>query len=164
MRPSARQLIEGIDWSLQNRVAPVTDDKWAASTLRSTHCLLQHLAARVDQEGQLLHDDNVDLRSVLGAVAVRLVDAAWAPERSRVEDALARAWRESGAYPTVATMNDENEFLRGVIDGLVVALHGVAPDQQGVADGALADIDGYLTRRREREQPLFMPAFMSSNF
>jgi hypothetical protein len=164
MRPSARQLIEGIDWSLQNRVAPVTEDKWAASTLRSTHCLLQHLAVRVDQEGQLLHEDNADLRTVLGAVAARLTGAPWARERSAVEAALARAWREAGAYPTVASMSDENESMRGVVDDLVSVLHGAAPDQRAVADGALGDVDAYLARRREREQPLFMPAFMASNF
>lgn len=166
MRPSARQLIEGIDWSLQNRVAPVTEDKWAASTLRSVHCLLQHLAARVEGEGRLLHDDNSDLRTVLTDVRGLLGEGPqWQGARDAVTVQLDHHWREPGDYPTGESLAAENEALRGVVDRLLLDLHPVAvrnPD--GPEAQALAEIDAYIRRRLEREQPFFVPAFLSSTF
>lgn len=166
MRPSARQLIEGIDWSLTQRVVPVTEDRWAASTLRSIHCLLQHLAARVEQEGQLLHDDNADLRSVLGEVRDLLAGVdGWQRTCAAVAAALERPWREAGGYPTVDSLAAENDALRGLVDDMVRELHLPARRApEGVEARVLAGLDAYLGRRLQREQPLFVPAFLSSTF
>lgn len=167
MKPSARQLIEGIDWSLQQRVARATDDKWAASTLRSVHCLLLHLAARVELEGQLLFDDNRDARGALERVMGLLpaTGAKLSAYRDEIAGVLARRWRDECAYPTVASMTDENDALRLVVDRLADVLHvdaALIPSDARVA--ALAEVDGYIRRRLEREQPMFMPAFLATNF
>lgn len=166
MRPSAKQLIDGIDWSLQHRVVPVTDDKWAASTLRSVHCLLQHLSVRVEAEGALLHEDNADLRRVLGDVRGALEPTGRCDEACTDLDAvLARRWREDGDFPTVASMTEENDALRAAVDALLGSLHEPArADPEGVEVAALAMLDGYLQRRLQREQPLFVPAFLASTF
>ena len=58
MRPSAKEIIDGVSWALDNQVAPVIDDKKAASSLRSIKGLLNHLSVRVEMEGHILNDDN----------------------------------------------------------------------------------------------------------
>lgn len=160
MQPSAKQLIESIDWSLQQRVVPLTADKWAASTLRSVHCLLLHLSTRVESEGQLLHDDNADARDVLA----RLRDAVPDDCRRQIDDVLGRAWREADAYPTVASLNEENEALRGVVDRTLVAARAGGGFDADARVTVVRELDGYVRRRLERDQPLFIPAFMASTF
>ena len=166
MRPSARQLIEGIDWSIQQRVVTATEDKWAASTLRSVHCLLQHLAVRVEQEGELLHNDNSDLRDALSQTQTLLgTSVQWGEVCAVVSAELKLSWRSPSDYPSVKSLTAENEALRAAVDQLVRDLHPAsreAPD--GVEARALAVLDGYLERRLLREQPLFVPAFLSSTF
>jgi hypothetical protein len=164
MRPNSRQLIESVDWALQNKVLPTVEDKWAASALRSSHCLLQHLAVRVDLEGQLLHDDNADLRSVLAEVADLLVTsggAQGAEVGAQVADGLEPLWREPGAYPTVASLSEENIALRELVDTVLLAATGgfAAADAQ-----VRAALDAYVRRRLQRDQPLFIPAFLASTF
>lgn len=167
MKPSSKQLIDSVAWSLQEKVVPVVDDKWAASTLRSVHCLLTHLSTRVELEGSMLFDDNRDLRGVLQAVMAQL-DGAREPladVRIRVAAVLVRHWRDEDAYPTVASLGEENEALRGAVDDLLKVLHR---DDAGVdrstANATVEALDGYTRRRLERDQPMFMPAFLSSNF
>jgi hypothetical protein len=106
MQPTAQQLVRSIVWSLDERVAPHVEDKWAASTLRSIHCLLEHLAVRVEAEGPLLHEDNADLAATSITLVGLLAGARGSVAAAR--DALvavgARTWREPGAYPTLASL------------------------------------------------------------
>ena len=167
MRPSARQLIESVDWALQEKVAPTVEDKWAASALRSAHCLLQHLSVRVELEGQLLHDDSADLRTVLAGLPATL-DGAPADHggdlRKAIAGVLDRRWRDEGAYPTIASLSEENIALREVADDVIRRLRAepVAADDAGRA--ALSELEAYVHRRLQREQPLFIPAFLASTF
>jgi hypothetical protein len=155
MKPTAKQLVEGITWSLDTKVAPVVEDTWAQSTLRSVRCLLLHLSQRVEQEGQLLFDDNADLREVLRHVDDLLpAGSDWRPV---IDDVLSREWRPAGAYPTVVSMTEENDALRSVVEGLL------SGDARG--DGAArTELEGWARRRLLRDQPMFMPAFMANNF
>jgi hypothetical protein len=156
MKPTAKQLLESITWSLDNKVAPVTDDKWAASTLRSVRCLLLHLATRVDLEGQLLFDDNADLREVLRRVEKSLSPGSeW---RRLIDDVLAAEWRPASAYPTVASMTEENDAMRSLVDRLLDALRGTEDNT------ARAELEAWIRRRLLSDQPLFIPAFMANNF
>lgn len=167
MKPTARQLVESISWSLDARVTPHVEDKWAASTLRSVHCLLEHLAVRVDAEGPLLHEDNADLAATSATVVVLLADATGPVAETR--DALAalgaRSWRAPDAYPTTTSLAEENDAWRTAVDLLLRALRTgdehVDPDRRAAAEAA---IDDQLRRRLQRDQPLFAPAFMSSTF
>ena len=52
MKPTTKQIIDGISWVLDNRVAPEATEAWAASSLRSVRGLLQHLSVRVEREGR----------------------------------------------------------------------------------------------------------------
>lgn len=162
MRPSARQLIDSISWSLQEKVVPVTEDKWAASTLRSVRCLLEHLSQRVDVEGGLLFEDNRDARSTLDGVRASLAGnasgaadttdpiSAWC---AAVAAGLERTWRAPDEYPSVASLSDENHDLRRLVDEGIRVLP--TPARQ--------ELETYVRRRLARDQPLFAP-FMAGVF
>lgn len=167
MLPTAKQLIGSVVWSLDERVAPLIDDKWGASTLRSLRCLLMHLSTRVEVEGQLLFDDNADLTGVSREIVAALSSATddVAARRDQLAATNARTWRDAYAYPTVASMAAENDARREAIDRLLRVL---ATDNSGVdpvsRTTAVELIDAYLRRRLARDQPLFAPAFMASTY
>ncbi len=160
MRPSAREIIEGIAWALDKRVAPHATEPWAASSLRSIRGLLQHLAERVEIEGPLLAEDNADLRGVLAGALDRLGEngAAWAALAPEVRAILDRAWRDPAAYPTVASLTEENEALSALVEWLIHALHADGLDDLARA-ATIAAVREYLARQAERERPLYVPAF-----
>ena len=161
MKPTAREIIESISWALDHRVEPQVEEKWAASSLRSIRCLLQHLAVRVEHEGQMLVEDNADLRDVLGQVVGNVGGVGtWRDIHSEIEGLLEREWRPPAAYPTVASLNEENEALQTGLDHVLVRLyrHGDGLDP-ATADALRAELDECLIRRVGREQPMFMPAF-----
>ena len=169
MRPTSRELIDGIIEVLDERVAAVVEDRWAASSLRSIRCLLVHLAARVCIEGQVLHDDNADLRAVLALAADRIdCSTAWPDLAEEIRNALDRAWRQPDAYPTVESLAEENLFLRALVDRLLQQLlvNRVAADTPADDDlvDLLAEVRAYVRRQIAREQPMFMPAFAGSVF
>ena len=160
MKPSAREIIEGIAWALDNRVAPHATEAWAASSLRSIRGLLQHLAVRVELEGPLLAEDNADMRTLLEGAAARLGerDDAWTVLAPDVRSALDRVWRDPAAYPLVASLAEENEALSALVERLIHALH--ADGLNDLARAATkAAVREYLARQAERERPLYVPAF-----
>lgn len=166
MKPTAKQLIECVTWSLDERVAPLIEDKWGNSTLRSVRCLLEHLSIRVEIEGQVLFDDNADLAAASEEVVTALAGASGVLKERR--DALmevgAIVWREPAAYPTVASMTVENDARREALDGVIRSLNNSAALDRGVRTRVLDIADAYLRRRLDRDQPMFAPAFMSSAF
>lgn len=145
---------------------PVTEDKWAASTLRSVRCLLEHLAQRVEVEGPLLFEDNGDARGALASAREHLLGVdderiqRWCAD---VAADLDPPWRQAGEYPGVGSLTGENDMLRGLVDRGIRVLHeaGAVPD--GVGDQARGDLDGYVRRRLARDQPMFSP-FMADVF
>lgn len=163
MKPTSVELIESISWSLDNKVAPHVDDKWGASTLRSVSCLLEHLTARVDAEGQLLFDDNADLDALSDTLA-ELLSAA----TGKLADAVSKfgatrttMWREGGAFPTIASLAKENNEKQQALDRVIATISGIAGPE---AEAAVEAIDAYLSRHLERERPLFTPVFMKPAF
>lgn len=154
MRPSAPELIAAISKVLDERVRPTIEDRWAASTLTSIRCLLTHLEARVQSEAQTLWDDNADLHELLGDLRDRIPDRDLAHD---VDAALAREWRPVGAFATVASMHEENTTLCELVDRLV------RTERQTPA-GMTDALDAYITRRLDRERPLYFPAFMGPMF
>ena len=161
MQPSTKQIIDGIAWVLDERVAPRTEDKWAASYLRSVKGLLLHLSVRVEQEGEILWRDITDQREVL-AEAAPLVD----PDlKSAIEDALSRRWFDPTGYRSVAMLEAENLVYRELINRLVEAAHEPAPatpaEHAKTLHGLLLS---YLRRQLERERPLYAEPFAGLPF
>lgn len=169
MQPKSRELIEGIIEVLDDRVTPAVEDRWAASSLRSIRCLLVHLATRVDNEGQVLHDDIADARAVLELAVVRLERSEVASDlAAEIRQGLAKVWREPGAYVAVASLAEENLVLRNFIDHLLRQLLTQPAATYGGGDDGLvellAEVRAYIRRQITREQPMFMPAFAGPLF
>ena len=83
VRPTTRELVDGIANALERQVSPVVQDKWAASVLRSAVQLLRHVAVRVEDEARLLVEDNADAhvrsRTQGGSCSVVLTSTRCAP-------------------------------------------------------------------------------------
>jgi len=163
VKPTTKQLINSISWSLDNKVAPMTEDKWAASTLRSVRCLLTHLATRADLEGQLLFDDNIDLRDTLRRVETVLAPVSPALGAA-ISDVLRKEWRSPDEYPTVVSLTAENDAMRSVADVVLVALRAGDVVDEHIRTEARGEVESWVRRRLVRDQPLFLPAFMANNF
>ncbi len=168
MRPTSKELIDGIAWVLGTRVMPEVDDEWAQSSLRSVGCLLVHLSVRVAIEGQVLFEDNADLRETLGdsrECLLGVIAEPWPGLRADIDAVLSREWREPDTYPSVASLGEENLALKELVDRLIVALH----DQGDVVEPKtrrqlFKTTRAYLGRYLERERPMFFPAFQGTVF
>lgn len=161
MRPSSKQLLNSITWSLDQRVAPLLDDKWGLSTLRSVRCLIEHLGVRVESEGQVLFDDNADLNTLaieLGPTPATQLDAG-----ARFQTVCAQSWREIDVYPTLESLAEENDAKRTALESLIRQLDSPLAEGLTGVDEVLELIDAYLQRQLQRDQPMFLP-FMGSTF
>jgi hypothetical protein len=182
MRPTSAELLEAIAQELEDRVLPVVEDKWGASTLRSAMQLLRHLALRVALEPRVLAEDNEDARAVLERACERLTRLGESELAAAAADALDP--RPAGASA------DADAAVAAAVDRLGVA---DAPDPLDVAAAdainerylravetivaarnRLREIDdpptihpslvAYLERRLERERAMFLPVFLSAPF
>ncbi len=168
MRPSAKEIIDGISWVLDNKIAPRSDDKWTGSHLRSVKGLLNHLSVRVEEEGGILWDDIADQRRVLSeanGVIAGADSAPWPDLRDAVADALGATWFEEGAYRSIAQMAAENLAYRELITKLIEAVHE-ARDSLGEARGTELHgmLTAYLRRLMAREEPLYRKPFSGKPF
>jgi len=160
MRPTTRELIESISTALERQVAPVVQDKWAASVLRSATQLLNHIALRTEDEGRVLIEDNQDVRRVLEAIRPRLAGKSGDAELSAaLEQALQAA---DPAAHDAAGLAVRNEAYQVVVEQLL--RHR---DRLRQVTGGTATRDGlraYLQRRLRREHHLYFPVFTGPPF
>jgi len=161
MRPSSRELLEGIAVALERQVAPAVQDKWAASVLRSAVQLLGHLGQRVEDEPRLLREDNADARKVLETLAASIAGggADAATLRDAVGDALAREEPEAWDTRALAACN---ESCQSAIELLV--RHRDLLAQLTGDRAAQSELHGYLQRRLAREQHLYFPSLLGPPF
>jgi hypothetical protein len=160
MRPTSRELLEGIAAALERQVAPVVQDKWAASVLRSAVQLLAHLGVRVEDEARLLSEDNADARRVLEPLSRRIVAGGSAGAlRAALDEALRPD--DSAAWDTLA-LAACNDRYQSAIELLVRHRELLA---QVTGDGtAHEELRAYLQRRLAREQHLYFPSFLGPPF
>jgi hypothetical protein len=162
MRPTAREIIEGIIDSLERVVMPVTEDKWAASVLRSSVSLLTHLAVRADQERRILLEDTADVRAVLAQLADRLGSS---PAAAGLRQSIT-ALRDQAPVPeddpaALDALNEKHqEIVEKILADRALAATRPAPQDPSLRD----DLRRYLRRRLEREQSLYFPAFTKPPF
>ncbi len=124
MRPSVKQVIAGIRWSFKTYAVPDLSSRLGQSKGRSIMVLLDHLHERVEVEGQLLMDDNEDMRSLfetlsnsLSPLFERGAGAEIKVVVTQMREIAGKQYRPFGTYPGVDSLTEENEELkRTVVD------------------------------------------------
>jgi cell division septum initiation protein DivIVA len=159
MRPTSAELLETIAQELEDRVLPVVQDKWGASTLRSAMQLLRHLALRVPLEPRMLAEDNKDASGVLMLARDRLTRLG----ESDLAAAAAAALDSDAPDPLdVVAVDALNERYLRAVETIVAARDRLRPiDDSPTIHQSLVD---YLQRRLEREHGMFLPVFLSAPF
>jgi hypothetical protein len=152
MMPLSEEMLAAAQLALNEHVAPMVDDQWAASALRSVDVILRHLQARVPGEGPMLHADTRDLAEVLDAVAEALDAGESVREfRREAQDVL-------DGYASVGDLAALNCKGRQIVDDLLHACR--KRGDEGAAAGAHGILRAYLMRRVERESPYFFPVYV----
>lgn len=131
MRPSSKQLLAGIKWSFETYAVPDISSRLGKSAARSIDMLLDHLLERVDGEGEVLMEDNQEMRTLFrdltGLLGPALGDGAGAELRSAVSELkkkLEKQYRPAESYPGVESLTEENEDLKRTLVGLIRAVQG----------------------------------------
>jgi hypothetical protein len=158
MRPTTPELIMAVVASLELKIAPHVQDKWAASALRSAAQLLKHVALRTESEARVLGEDNRDVREVLRTALPRLAaHDELSALREVVESALAGPLPDAA---DTAALDVRNEAYQAAVEKLL----GSAPVR--ALDGAAVhrSLRDYLRRRLEREHALYFPVFTGPPF
>ena len=158
MKPSVQDILAAAQKALQEKVAPVVEDPWAASALRSMDAILNHLQARVPVEGPVLYEDNEEITAILSTLDIDLAsaDPALAEDVRRFLGAAATL--KETAYPSVDRLSDLNIQGREVIDKLLRLC--IARQDQGSFGETHATIRAYLDRHIERETAFYFPTFV----
>lgn len=160
MRPTTRELISAIVTALEQEVAPLVQDKWAGSVLRSATQLLNHLSLRVEDEARVLIEDNKDVRRVLETIYRSLtVNAQMASLRAAVEEALQAT--ESPHHDVVA-LDARNEAYLVAVEKLLK--HRNLVRQETGETSVHEQLREYLRRRLKREHHLYFPVFTGPPF
>jgi hypothetical protein len=170
MRPTTKEIVDGISWVLDEKVAPMiqerTEDKWASSYLRSIKGLLNHISTRSELEADILWNDIGDQRALLDQLSqLSSDDKVWQTLIVATRAALAQQWFDVDKYRSVTDMEAENLCYRELIEQLVVAIHeqpsGIEEGQRTTLHEATVD---YLRRQLQRERPLYAEAFSGRPF
>jgi hypothetical protein len=166
MRPTIKEIADGMSWVLDERVAPITEDKWASSYLRSIHGLLKHISARSELEADILWNDIVDQRELLNEVAnLNSSNEAWQNLMTASRDALDHSWFDADRYRSVPDMEAENLRYRELVAELVVAIHEQPTGLGDAERNSLHElVTSYLRRQLARERPLYAEAFSGRPF
>ncbi|MBQ75009.1 MAG: hypothetical protein CMQ20_08295 [Gammaproteobacteria bacterium] len=166
MRPTTREIIDGISWVLDNRVSQVITDKWASSYLRSIKGLLAHLSIRAEEEGEILWQDIADQRHLLNEIRATLSRLdRWPEILGTIDSSLAHQWREPAAYPAIKSLEAENLAYRQSIETCVTAVHERTadwPDEE--KDEMHSKLVAYLRRQMKREEVLYRGPFSGLPF
>lgn len=166
MRPTIKEIVDGMSWVLDERVAPIIEDQWASSYLRSIKGLLSHISVRSELEADILWHDIADQRDLLDQVAkLHSQDSAWRSLIASTRDALEKQWFNSEKYRSVADMEAENLRYRELISELIVAIHDQPAGLNDSERNALHEmVLKYLRRQLARERPLYAEAFSGRPF
>lgn len=155
MIPSSRDLIAGIARTLENEVLPqLVAATWTASSIRSCLILLAHLEERVVHEGRILHQDNADMRALLGRLRAELSGPL--PEAAIGISLVLDVTRPPAGYPSVEELDGTNQRLKATLEQTITALHesrlalGETPFQ--ALNGSIL---AYLAAAAEREAIMF---------
>jgi hypothetical protein len=145
MYPTADDSLAAIIETFERDIAPLVDDEYGSSLCLTVGQMLRSVRTRVALEGQVLDQDNHDLRALLTDL------------RGEVPASLATAIDATTTLPAdqyrpLEELQSDAADLRRVLEACISAI----PDR---TSDTRAKIREYLTRHLERQQPWLINAF-----
>lgn len=163
MRPRADEIMASILASFEEYIVPEVEEPFAQSVTLTLSNLMRLVKLRIEQEGPMLHADNVDIRDTLATVRAYLAEHPSGVEAivREIDEALAAPALPTDDYPTLAWMSAQSTRLRWALQHALEALEGSAGDRRGEEryDAVRTSIRHYLRRSVEREGAVIIPAF-----
>jgi hypothetical protein len=162
MIPTSRELIAGIARTLEQDVLPeLANATWTASSIRSCIMLLAHLEERVVHEGRILHEDNAELRALLGRLRTDLSGPL--PEAATTISAALDVTMPPAGYPSVEELDRINQRLKASLEQTVTAIHD---GRKTLGDSRFQALNGtiltYLSIAADRDAIMFSKASTKS--
>lgn len=149
--------------TFEEYIVPDVTEPFAQSVSLTLSNLMRLVQVRIQQEGPMLHADNVDLRHTLAETRTYLQGAGgrFTDLVDELDAVLATPVLPTEEYPTLAWMDEQASALRWTLQRVLEALDG-ASDELGEEDAyasARQRIRQYLRRSIEREGAVIVPAF-----
>lgn len=166
MRPRTDEILKSLLWTFDEWIVPDVTTPYAKSLTLTMGNLLRHVILRVELEGDLLFEDNRDLRAVLGEVGgfiegLKPVPDGLSGTGAEIAAALGQEYHGGDVYPSVARLVEEATALRWVLVHAIDALQGArdALSDDSAYLAARQAIRDYLGRQLDREGTMIEPAF-----
>jgi hypothetical protein len=159
IHPTCAEVLATIQTGFDEQIVPHLHDNEARSAAATIGHLLRHVALRIADEGQILHDDVARLEALLARIA------DWLEQVGEGEPSAIRAVVidrvPPEAYPSLAVLADRALALRGVLVAAQEALHRLAATHgsdpvYGELRQAVRD---YIAAQLADEARLIAPAF-----
>lgn len=122
MIPTSSEIFAGMKWSLENEIAPLLEDPRAQSSVRCMLMLLDHLILRVDVEGPVLDQDNLEMKQTLEQITEWLKESQLSDGGSEIgtlitdiESILTDQKKPKEHVPAISVLQEENTRLKGLL-------------------------------------------------
>jgi len=145
MYPTAEDSLAAIIETFERVIAPLVDDEYGSSLCLTVGQMLRSVRTRVALEGQVLDQDNHDLRTLLTELRSEV-------PASLATDIDATTARRADQYRPLEELQADAADLRRVLEVCISAIPDRTCDTR-------AKIREYLTRHLERQQPWLINAF-----
>jgi hypothetical protein len=147
-------VLGSVVWSLQNEIAPMVTDEYAASICKTAGALLRSCIVRVAQEGQFLVEDNRHLRAVVAQAADALNDPGIGAAPPQ-----AAAWPERHmAYVDLAALTAEAGHLSAALSVAMMKLR--AAERTPKVAAAHSAVDDYLSGHLAKQAAWLLDPFI----
>lgn len=129
MQPTCIQIIRAIGLNLEEIILPALDQSHAKSAAVAARGLLEHVALRLEKEGRHLIEDNQEKRQLLAGLADKIENTnSLAQIGGLAELALqlregANSTPQLAQYVSIDELTAENDALKGLLEGAIVALY-----------------------------------------
>lgn len=150
MRPTPEEIIDGLDYSLQQEIRPELSSAWSIRVADAMTWALRHLKARWLHERDVVLAEQSELVRILTAARARIDLPAidWTPVDAEFDDTA-----------PLANFIAHTMRLRTVLDGVIDAL---PPQSSGADAETWRTILSYLQNQIDREESLLYPRHESS--
>jgi hypothetical protein len=160
IHPTCAEVLATMLTGFEDQIVPHLHDREARSAAATFGHLLRHVALRVDAEGQILLDDIIRLRHLVGTIA-DWFESEGTGDAKLLRESLPREL-PSNVYPTLTLLGEQALTLRGALVAVQLRLqqltdtHGSNPGYQALRRA----IRDYIASQLADEAKLIDTAFL----